>query len=149
MDKAQIIFMVNPRQQPRRPVKCVTIPVPGRLKAPWQAWQMSYIRFEPEQGEIHFDLACETKRLDCPACTHASQPIHDRAQKTWQHLHFFQYRAFLHAAVPRVKCGHCGKVTQVDVLWVRSGRVFTLLMDALMLTLAKLVQQFHKEVKYE
>jgi transposase len=104
------------------------------LKAPWQ---VSDIRFEPEQGEIHFDLACGTKRLDCPSCTHADQPIHDRAQKTWQHLHFFQYKAFLHAAVPRVKCGHCGKVTQVDVPWARPGSGFTLLMDALVLTLAK------------
>jgi transposase len=104
------------------------------LKAPWQ---VSDIRFEPEQGAIHFDLTFEAKRLDCPACTRADQPIHDRAQKTWQHLHFFQYKAFLHAAVPRVKCGHCGKVTQVDVPWARPGSGFTLLMDALVLTLAK------------
>jgi transposase len=94
-------------------------------------------RFATEQGEIHFDLTCDTKCLDCPACTHAQHPIHDRAQKTWQHLHFFQYKAFLHAAVPRVKCGHCGKVTQVDVPWARPGSGFTLLMDALVLTLAK------------
>jgi transposase len=104
------------------------------LKAPWH---VSDIRFEPEQGEIHFDLACDSKRLDCPACSGSDQPIHDRAQKTWQHLHFFQYKAFLHAAVPRVKCGHCGKVTQVDVPWARPGSGFTLLMDALVLTLAK------------
>ena len=104
------------------------------LKAPWQ---VSDIRFEPEQGEIHFDLACGTKRLDCPSCTHADQPIHDRAKKTWQHLHFSQYQAFLHAPVPRLKYGHCGKVTQVDVPWARPGSGFTLLMAALVLTLAK------------
>jgi hypothetical protein len=28
------------------------------LKAPWQ---VSDIRFEPEQGAIHFDLVCESK----------------------------------------------------------------------------------------
>lgn len=104
------------------------------LTAPWQ---VSDIRFEPEQGEIHFDLACESKRLDCPACAGLNQPIHDRVQRTWQHLHFFQYKAFLHAPVPRVKCGHCGKVTQVEVPWARPGSGFTLLMDALVLTLAK------------
>ena len=104
------------------------------LKAPWQ---VSDIRFEPEQGEIHFDLACASKRLDCPACAGADQPIHDRVQRTWQHLHFFQFKAFLHAPLPRVKCGHCGKVTQVEVPWARPGSGFTLLMDALVLTLAK------------
>jgi transposase len=104
------------------------------LKAPWQ---VSDIRFEPEQGAIHFDLVCESKRLACPVCDQTNQPIHDRSPRTWQHLHFFQYKAFLHAAVPRVKCGHCGKVTQVDVPWARPGSGFTLLMDALVLTLAK------------
>ncbi len=98
---------------------------------------MSDNRFATEQGEIHFDLTCDTKCLDCPACTHAQHPIHDRAQKTWQHLHFFQYKAFLHASVPRVKCGLCGKVTQVNVPWARPGTGFTLLIDALVLTLAK------------
>jgi transposase len=100
-------------------------------------WQVTDIRFEPEQGEIHFDLACAVKRLDCPACAAADQPLHDRVQKTWQHLHFFQFKAFLHAPVPRVKCGHCGKVTQVAVPWARPGSGFTLLMEALVLTLAK------------
>jgi transposase len=61
------------------------------LKAPWQ---VSDIRFEPEQEAIRFDLTCEAKRLDCPACSRAGQPIHDRAQKTWQHLLSFSTRAF-------------------------------------------------------
>ncbi len=100
-------------------------------------FKVSDIRFEPELGEIHFDLICDAKRLTCPACSEAAQPIHDRAQKTWQHLHFFQYKAFLHAPVPRVKCSACGKVTQTEVPWSRAGSGFTLLMDALVLTLAK------------
>jgi transposase len=100
-------------------------------------WQVTDIRFEPEQGNIHFDLACDAKRLDCPACSQADQPIHDRVQKTWQHLHFFQYKAFLHASLPRVKCGECGKVTQLEVPWARPGSGFTLLMDALVLILAR------------
>ena len=104
------------------------------LQAPWQVMD---IRFEPEQGEIHFDLACEAKRLSCPVCNQTDQTIHDRVPRTWQHLHFFQYKAFLHASLPRVKCGHCKKVTQVGVPWARPGSGFTLLMDALVLTLAK------------
>lgn len=46
---------------------------------------------------MHFDLICEAKRLGCPACGETDQLIHDRVQRTWQHLHFFQYQAFLHA----------------------------------------------------
>ena len=36
-----------------------------------------------------------------------------------------------------MKCHQCGKVTQADVPWARPGSGFTLLMDALVLTLAK------------
>ena len=100
-------------------------------------WKVAEIRFEPDQGEIHFDLACDAKRLGCPACAAGDQSIHDRAHRTWQHLHFFQFKAFLHAPLPRVKCNQCGKVTQVEVPWARPGSGFTLLMDALVLTLAK------------
>lgn len=104
------------------------------LQAPWK---VAEILFEPEQGEIHFDLACDSNRLSCPACTDAEQPIHDRAQKTRQHSHSFQYKAFLQASVPRVKCSACGKVTLIDVPWARPGSGFSLLMDALVLTLTK------------
>jgi len=104
------------------------------LKEPWG---VANIRFEPEAGEIHFDLSCDAKKMDCPACNKEAEPIHDRLNRTWQPLHFFQYKAFLHAPVPRVRCGACGKVSQVEVPWARPGSGFTLLMDALALTLAK------------
>jgi len=100
-------------------------------------WEVDDIRFEPEQGEIHFDLVCRAKRLACPCCGQAEQPIHDRLERTWQHLHFFQYKAYLHTNVPRVRCDGCQKTTQVAVPWARLGSGFTLLMDALVLALAK------------
>jgi transposase len=100
-------------------------------------WKVEDIRFEPDQGEIHFDLVCEKQRLGCPVCGAVDQRIHDRQERTWQHLHFFQYRAFLHARVPRVKCDGCGKVSQVPVPWARAGSGFTLLMDALLVALAQ------------
>ena len=100
-------------------------------------WQVADIRFEPEPGEIHFDLAGDAKRLDCPVCAAGDHSIHDRTQRTWQHLLFFQFNALLHAPLPRVKCNQCRKVTQVEVPWARPGSGFTLLMEALVLTLAK------------
>lgn len=55
-------------------------------------------------------------------------------------MHVFQYQSFLHAPLPRVKCGHCGKVTQLQVPWARPESGFTFLMDALVLTLARKLQ---------
>lgn len=104
------------------------------LQAPWEVVD---VRFTPEQGEIHFDVACASRRLPCPACGVVEQPIHDRRSRSWQHLHFFQYRAFIHADVPRVACGGCGKTTQAVVPWARPGSGFTLLFEAMTVALAK------------
>ena len=104
------------------------------LQAPWV---VEDIRFEPEPGEIHFEPNRQGQRLSCPACGAEDQPIHDRPKRSWRHLHFFQYRPYLHAGVPRVKCAGGGKVTQVPVPWARPGSGFTPLPDALVLTLAR------------
>lgn len=89
-----------------------------------EPWRVETVRFEPEAHEIHFDVACQAARLPCPRCAAPDQPIHDRQQRDWQHLHFFQYRALIHAEVPRVRCSVCGErgdseVQQVPVPWAR------------------------------
>lgn len=110
------------------------------LQSPWKVAQ---VRFEPQAGEIHFDVVCDAQRLPCPRCGAADQPIHDRKQRDWQHLHFFQYRALVHAAVPRVRCGVCDErddtaVQQVPVPWARERSGFTLLFEALVVTLVRM-----------
>ena len=55
----------------------------------------------------------------------ASQPVHDRLRRSWRHLDFFQFEAWLHCEVPRVACGGCGKTKQVAVPWARPGSGFT------------------------
>lgn len=106
-------------------------------------WQVSEVRFEQAAHEIHFDVRCDARRLPCPRCGAADQPIHDRQARVWQHLHFFQFRAFVHAEVPRVRCAVCGErgepeVHQVAVPWARARSGFTLLMEALVVTLVRM-----------
>jgi transposase len=45
--------------------------------------------------------------------------------------------AWLHAEVPRVDCSACGKTTQAEVPWARPGSGFTLLFEALALSLCQ------------
>ena len=61
-------------------------------------------------------------------------PVHDTAMQEWRHLDFFQHQAFLHARVARISCPDCG-VKQVAVPWARTGSGFTLLFEALVMTL--------------
>jgi len=45
---------------------------------------------------------------------------HDTRERTWRHLNFFQYKAFLKARAPRIDCKDCG-IKTVEVPWSRSG----------------------------
>ena len=102
------------------------------LVAPWQVKQVD---FDREAGRIDFQVTFGGRRHVCPACGAAAQPFHDRLARSWRHLDFFQYEAYLHAEVPRVACSGCGKVTQIPVPWAREGSRFTLLFKALTLML--------------
>ena len=62
---------------------------------------------------------------------------HHELTRKEPHLDFFQYEAWLHAEVPRVGCKACGKTTQIGVPWAREGSGFTLLFEALALTMCR------------
>jgi len=100
-------------------------------------WKVEDIRFEPEAGDIHFDVACAANQLGCPVRGEADQPVHDRKKRSWQHLHFFQYKALIHTRSPRITCGGGGETTQVKVPWANERSGFTLQFEALAITLAK------------
>lgn len=104
------------------------------LTAPWR---VDSVELNTAQKRIDFHLTCDAKYLPCPLCHKADQSIHDRVERDWRHLDFFQYEAWLHADLPRVKCGDCGKTTQVEVPWARPGSGFTLLYEALALSLCQ------------
>jgi transposase len=104
------------------------------LQAPWEVRE---VELNTAKRRIDFEVACDAKRLACPACGAAEQGIHDRVRRDWRHLDFFQFEAWLHAEVPRVKCDACGKVSQVAVPWAREGSGFTLLFEALALSLCR------------
>jgi len=104
------------------------------LTAPWR---VGSVELNTAQRRIDFHLSCDAKYLPCPLCHKADQSIHDRVERRWRHLDFFQYEAWLHADLPRVKCTDCAKTTQVQVPWAREGSGFTLLFEALALSLCQ------------
>jgi transposase len=104
------------------------------LQAPWV---VEKVDLDTARHRIDFEVACNAKRLACPSCGASDQPVHDRNRRSWRHLDFFQYEAWLHAGVPRVECGSCGKTNQVAVPWAREGSGFTLLFEALALTMCQ------------
>jgi len=100
-------------------------------------WQIANVELNTGKRRIDFEVEHSDKRAACPVCGTKDQLIHDRVHRSWRHLDFFQFEAWLHADVPRVKCGGCGKTTQLPVPWAREGSGFTLLFEALGLSLCR------------
>jgi len=100
-------------------------------------WVVRDVKLDVPSKRIDFEVSCTGSQLGCPACGAASQPVHDRMRRSWRHLDFFQFEAWLHADVPRVACGSCGKTTQLPVPWARPGSGFTAAFEALALALCR------------
>lgn len=63
-------------------------------------------------------------------------PVHDTVSKRYRHLNFFQHECFLEVRVPRVKLPD-GAVRQIEPPWAGKLSGFTLLFEALVLTLCQ------------
>ena len=98
-------------------------------------WTVSRSDFDPEAHrlDIQIDFASGS-RFACPVCGAADCPAYDTERKTWRHLNFFQHEAYLTARVPRIRCDICG-IKTVTVPWARQDSGFTLLFEALVMTM--------------
>jgi transposase len=103
------------------------------LQTPWQVEDISFVSDESKPKELHI-------RIGFPAGTRFPDeagetcPVHDKVERKWQHLNFFEHNTLLHCAVPRIKASS-GKVVTVNVPWARPGSGFTLLFEAFALAL--------------
>ena len=99
-------------------------------------WLVEHVTFAVEEKrlDLHINFP-KGSRFACPVCGEEC-PVHDTRDHTWRHMDFFQHKAYLHARVPRVKCPEHG-VHQIPVPWAREGSHFTLLFEALIMTLVR------------
>ena len=101
-------------------------------------WEVTSVDFNKESSRL--DITIDFQRgasFPCPVCGTLA-PVHDTTEKQWRHLNFFQYEAYLHARVPRIKCPNSGcGVKLVQVPWARAGSGFTLLFEALVMTMSR------------
>ena len=101
-------------------------------------WAVDRCSFAVEAGrlDIYLDFP-RGSTFACPICA-ASAKAYDTATLTWRHLNFFQHQTYLHARTPRVECSVCG-VHRVVVPWARPDSGFTLLFEAFVMQLAKVM----------
>jgi transposase len=98
-------------------------------------WLVKEARFDAEKKRLDIEIDfTRGGRFVCSGCGKPDCVVHDTVTKTWRHLDFFQHQAYLTARVARTKCDDCG-VRLAEVPWARPGSGFTLLFEALVMTL--------------
>lgn len=101
-------------------------------------WQVERVDFSRENKRLDIKIGFQRgASFPCPVCG-AAAPVHDTSEKSWRHLNFFQFEAYLTARVPRVKCPNAEHgVKQAAIPWARPGSGFTLLFEALVMALVR------------
>jgi transposase len=105
------------------------------LASPWHV-SSSDFNLEQKRLDIKIDFI-RGSTFSCPECNLTELKAYDTVEKTWRHLNFFQHEAYLTARVPRVSCPHCGVRMINEIPWARRDSGFTLLFEAMVMTLAK------------
>lgn len=99
-------------------------------------WFVSSVELDADQKKLELSIDFERGSIfPCPECGAAGCKAYDTEQRRWRHLNFFEYETHLVARMPRVRCDQCG-MRPVAAPWARPGSGFTLLFEALILTLA-------------
>lgn len=100
-------------------------------------WQVDKIDFSEDKGIINIYLKyTRGAKFPCPICGKELK-VRDTEKRSWRHLNFFQYKAYIHANLPRVCCNDCETTKNVSVPWARSGSGFTLLFEAFVIELVR------------
>jgi transposase len=100
-------------------------------------WAVERVQLDVSKSRIDLYIAWQSNNAPCPACGAPEQSLHDHRQRSWRHLDFFQYEAHVHCQLPRIGCSACHSTSQLQVPWAREGSRFTLMFEALSLTLAR------------
>ena len=93
-------------------------------------WYVKEVSFNSNEGvkELHITIAfTRGHKFNCGSGT--LKTAYDTAERTWQHLNFFEHQCFIHCKVPRIKQTD-GKISVQPVPWARKGSGFTLLFEA-------------------
>lgn len=105
------------------------------LAEPWFVENIQFLPSEtmPNTHTLHLTLSFSKGSLFKDA-TGTACPIHDTRYRKWRHIDFFQHECILHCNVPRIEATN-GKVLSVSVPWARENSGFTLLFEALSMSL--------------
>lgn len=99
-----------------------------------EPWYIEKVEFKNE--ELHMYVAFK-KGFKFKNKENEEITAYDTISKTWRHLNFFQYKAYIHCDVARIKSST--GINMIDVPWSRAGSGFTMLFESFILELSKIM----------
>lgn len=96
-------------------------------------WRVENVVLNAEAQEIEISMALDPQVWACPECK-GRMHVHGYERRRWRHLDSCQFKTFLMADVPRVKCDTHG-TQQVAVPWASKHGRFTALFERLAIDL--------------
>lgn len=103
-----------------------------------EPWLVTECEFDPEAKSLLLKIDFKRGAQFPDPETGEPRPVHDTRSRQWEHLKFFEHRTTLEARVPRICCSD-GTIKTVSVPWAAPSSGFTLLMEAFILTLARVL----------
>jgi transposase len=100
------------------------------LSAPWRVKAVKLLK---GAEEVEVEVECTQKIWACPSC-HQRMHVHQWEQRRWRHLDSCQFKTYILAEVPRVKCAEHGSQS-VAVPWAEKYGRFTRLFERLAIDL--------------
>ena len=104
------------------------------LSAPFSISSVIYEDQGLASQSVHIHISVDTSLNYRPENT----PIKDYQERTWQHLHLFQYPCYIHRKVPKYEHKNTKKVETLAVPWANTGAGFPLLFEAYAIELVKI-----------
>lgn len=98
-------------------------------------WQVQSVDLQLDIGQILIKVDAGSQLWGCPECEKRMH-VHDYTTRQWRHLDTFQFKTFIEARVPRVKCCEHGTMT-VRVPWAEKHGRFTALFERLAIDLMR------------
>ena len=99
-----------------------------------EPWYIEKVEFKNE--ELHMYVAFK-KGFKFKNKENNETTAYDTISKVWRHLNFFQYKAYIHCDVPRIK--NSNGINMVEVPWSRPNSGFTMLFESFVIELSKIM----------
>lgn len=99
-----------------------------------EPWYIEKVEFKNEELHMYiaFKKGSKFKNKENNEIT-----AYDTINKVWRHLNFFQYKAYIHCDVPRIK--NSNGINMVEVPWSRPNSGFTMLFESFVIELSKIM----------